>query len=189
MTLRNRAFRHVGGVVVVCGLVAACSQPAPQPTTPSPSPRPSSVSTTPAETQLERQQRLDFQAAEKSYRAFRKEYTRLAVSGGSKQVTPVMSLNAAGPYLKVMEYFLTETLREGVHQRGVVTIAYVNHGAYSPQRLTLNVCEDGRKVENWRKGNRVSNGVAAKLSLYARKIDGRWKIWDGDDQRVTHCGE
>jgi ABC-type uncharacterized transport system auxiliary subunit len=54
----------VGAAVACCALAAACTpEPAPSSTT-SPSP----AATTPSESKIERQMRLDFEAAEKAYR-------------------------------------------------------------------------------------------------------------------------
>ena len=183
MTLRNRAFRNLGGVVALCALAAACSHPPP----PAPSPQPSPSTTTPAETQLERQTRLDFEAAEKAYRSFRAEYDRLAAAGGTDRATPEMSETAAGPYLEVMTRFLAQTKAAGKRQQGSVRIAYVRYASYSPEELRLDVCEDGRKVRNVAKDGHVSAGVAAKVTLYVRPIKGRWKVWNGDDLRVASC--
>ncbi len=186
MHLRTRAFRNLGAAAVVCALAAACTQPGP--VTPTPSPTLSPVDTTPSETQLERQTRLDFQAAEKAYRAFQQEYDRVAAAGGTDRPTPAMSYNAAGPYLKTMTRFLTQNKNSGQSQRGSVRVAYVHRGAYSPEQLNLDVCEDGTKVETVAKDGSVIRGVAVQLQLYVRRVDGRWKIWNGDDKKVQSCG-
>ena len=72
MALGVPGFVRVGAAVAGCALVAACT-PQPGPTgTPTPAPpvtasaRPSA---SPTETEIERQQRLDYEAAEKAYRA------------------------------------------------------------------------------------------------------------------------
>ena len=64
MALRGRGFMSVGAAVACCALAAACtSEPAPS-STPSLSP----AATTPTESQIERQIRLDYEAAETAYR-------------------------------------------------------------------------------------------------------------------------
>ena len=68
MALGVPGFVRIGAVIAGCALVAACTpEPAPTttptavpPATASPTP-----SATPTETEIERQQRLDFEAAEK----------------------------------------------------------------------------------------------------------------------------
>ena len=183
MELQKRAVRRVAAVVVGGLLLAACS---PQPTPPPPAPAPV---TTPVETQLERQQRLDFEAAEKSYRAFHSEYTRLSQSGGTRQPTAVMKLEAGGPYLQFMADYLAQTQAAGTRAKGVVNITYVRPGVYSPTALDLQICEDGSNVTNVnRQGEVISRGVAVRLRLDVHRVGNKWKVWDGDDEEVTTCG-
>lgn len=183
MKLRSRAFQ-LGAALALCSLAAACTQP-PKPQEPTPTPAP--ASTSPSETQLERQTRLDFEAAEKAYLAFKTEYDRLAISGRSDKPTKVMTDNAAGPYLRVMTKFLSQTVNAGQRQQGEIRVAYMNRGAYSPQQLNLLVCEDGTKVKTVDEEGNASKGVAAKITLYVRPVNGRWKVWNGDDEVVKSC--
>ena len=74
MALGVPGFVRIGAVIAGCALVAACT-PEPGPTT-TPTPAPPTTasptpSATPTETEIERQQRLDFEAAEKAYRGDR----------------------------------------------------------------------------------------------------------------------
>jgi hypothetical protein len=69
-----------------------------------------------------------------------------------------------------------------------VRIAYVRRGGYSPRELVLLVCEDGSKVKILnKKGKQVSHGGVSKLTLYLRPIQGRWKVWNGDQEMVRAC--
>ena len=83
------------GLVLVLGLlVAGCtpeSGPAPTvtPVPPVSSPTPS-PSPTPTENAQERQQRLDFEAAEKAYLTAFAESERLAVAGGANKPTKIL---------------------------------------------------------------------------------------------------
>ena len=81
MALGVPGFVRIGAAIAGCALVAACT-PEPGPTTtPTPAPPVSASATpsaTPTETEIERQQRLDFEAAEKAYRASIAEQDRLA---------------------------------------------------------------------------------------------------------------
>ena len=61
----------VGAVVACCALAVACT---PEPAS---APSPTQVSTTPTESQIERQMRLDYEAAETAYRANMAEQDRL----------------------------------------------------------------------------------------------------------------
>ena len=76
MALGGRGFVSVGAVVACCALAAACTSEPPPVITPAPT----SAATTPTESQIERQMRLDYEAAEAAYRANRAEQDS-AVSG------------------------------------------------------------------------------------------------------------
>ncbi len=78
----NDVRRAVGALACALALVG-CTPAAPA----EPSPSPSPAVQTPAETTQERQQRLDYAAAEKSYRTFRAEYERVLRAGGAKEPT------------------------------------------------------------------------------------------------------
>ncbi len=92
------------GRMLSCLTAAACAlalgactgQPTPGPT---PTLTPTVVET-PPETAAEREQRLAYEAAEKSYRTFRAELGRVLRAGGAKEATPLMKQTAGGPYLK-----------------------------------------------------------------------------------------
>ena len=76
----------VGVVALVCALAlgpAGCTPDA----VVQPTPSPSASSATPTETDAERQERLDYAAAEKAYRTFRAEYGRVLRAGGAKEPT------------------------------------------------------------------------------------------------------
>ena len=78
-------------------MLAGCAADPAPPSPPSPIPTP--TETAPTETALERQTRLDYEAAERSYRAFRREYRRVLADGGARKPTKVMTETAGGPYL------------------------------------------------------------------------------------------
>lgn len=193
MTLRIRAFRHVGGVVVVCALVAACSHPAPQ--TPSPSPTP--VVSTPKETQLERQQRLDFQAAENSYRANMAEQDRLFSSTGARLSTKRLASTASGAYLAFILRMLAAARAEGWYADHPTLIAGFSLGKYQPAQLSMFVCEDNRKVHLVYKSGKVVTPSDTRMyvqDLAFRRLQGVWKITDLRSYQVktfakdTRCG-
>ncbi len=96
MALRGRGFMSVGAAVACCALAAACtSEPAPS-STPSPSP----AATTPTESQIERQIRLDYEAAETAYRGkwqSKSGYTKLAVP----RRRPCSAATATDSYLRI----------------------------------------------------------------------------------------
>ncbi|HEX3207606.1 MAG TPA: hypothetical protein VHQ68_15350, partial [Propionibacteriaceae bacterium] len=87
MALRRRGFVSVGVVAACCALVVACTpEPASAPSPP--------ASTTPTESQIERQMRLDYEAAEKAYRANIVEQDRLANAGGVRRATATLKSTA-----------------------------------------------------------------------------------------------
>ena len=95
MALRRRGFVSVGAVVTCCALAAACTAEPASTSTPAPTP----AATTPTESQIERQMRLDYEAAEKAYRDNIAEQDRLAKAGGVRQATPALKSTADGDYL------------------------------------------------------------------------------------------
>jgi hypothetical protein len=171
--------------VVVGGLLLAACSPEPTPLPPAPAPV-----ATPVETHLERQQRLDFEAAEKSYRRFNAEYERIALLGGTEKSTPELQRYATGPYLKSMLGFLRNEKRSGNHQTGRMRVAYIHRGFYSTESLRMSTCEDASALFNVaRDGTVVNKGTSVEVSIEVRRIEGVWKLWDGDDQEVKSCAD
>jgi hypothetical protein len=188
LTPTAQAFRYLGALVA-CALLPACSPSAGVTPTPTPAVSTPAGQSTPPETEQQRKERLDFEAAEKAYRAFAVEYDRLYESkNGSSKPTKKLTDNAAGPYLKVMLGFLRDSKKKGHYTNGGVRIAYVERGAYSAKELILKTCEDGSAVKVFdRNGKQVATGGTSKLTLYVRPIGGRWKVWDGDQDVVKTC--
>ncbi len=87
----------VGAVVACCALATACSPDQ----APANTPTPTLVATTPAESQIERQMRLDYEAAEEAYRANTAEQDRLYQAGGATKATAVLKATATGAYLRI----------------------------------------------------------------------------------------
>lgn len=177
-------LRAATAVVAACLLpLAACDSGGGA--SPSPSPTPS-YQESPPETTLQRQTRLDFEAAEKSYRTFIAEKNRLGLAGGSLAPTPVMKQTAAGKYLAYYTMLLREQKKAGEKYTAGTKIGYVRRGGYSPQELTLDVCEDGSANRVLDKnGKQISKGQILLRTVYVRPIDGRWKLWNGDERGET----
>ena len=110
MALRVRGFVRIGAAMAGCVLVAACT-PEPAPTV-TPTPTPASV--TPTETDIERQQRLDYEAAEKAYRgATWRSSDRQAQQGIAKKTDALVSeAVATDEYLAVCRSTVLESIRE-----------------------------------------------------------------------------
>ena len=86
----------VGAVVACCALAVACT---PEQSASAPSPKP--ASTKPTESQIERQMRLDYEAAEKAYRANMAEQDRLSQGWRCRRSTHALSSTATGSYLRI----------------------------------------------------------------------------------------
>ena len=102
MALGVPGFVRVGAAIAGCALVAACT-PEPGPTvTPTAVPPTASAtpSASPTETEIERQQRLDFEAAEAAYRASIAEQDRLAQTAASPSQRWNFERTSTGEYLK-----------------------------------------------------------------------------------------
>lgn len=168
--------------LILAGLVAAGCTPAAL------TPSPPSVSQTPTETAVERQQRVDYEAAEKSYRAFRAEYNRVLRAGGAKVPTAVMKANASNGYLKEVQDVAEAYQGLGDHQEGQEAIVFVKRTGHSKSSLVLLTCEDTRKVAVIdKKGRKVGTGELRQLSLEMRLTSGKWKIWSGRGNKVASC--
>ncbi len=100
----SRSMMGACGSALVIGLLVAGCTPDPGPgpgTSPSPAVSSSTPSPTPTENAQERQQRLDFEAAEKAYLTAFAESGRLAMAGGTNKPTKVLLENTVGAYLDV----------------------------------------------------------------------------------------
>ena len=97
MALGGRGFVSVGAVVACCALAAACTSEPPPVITPAPT----SAATTPPESQIERQMRLDYEAAEKAYGPTSCGAGRHQ-AGGIAKVTPTLKATATGDYLLIV---------------------------------------------------------------------------------------
>jgi hypothetical protein len=190
VTLKWQAYCYLGAFSAGCALLAGCTPadgtiPAPPPATSAP------ASATPPETAQQREERLAYEAAEKAYRTFRAEYDHISnTPGASPEPTKKMTDNAAGPYLKVMSGFLK--YKKTRHQTGdrPIQVSHVKRGGYSPNELVLLVCEDGSRVSVFNaRGKQVGRGQISDMRLYVRPVEGRWKVWDGDQEVVKKCDD
>ena len=172
------------GACLLTFLSAGCTPNDPPPAPPStnvPSP-------TPTENAQEREERLAYEAAEKSYREFRAEFYRVLGAGGAKSATPVMRATAAGPYLKNFTEVAEAYREQKSYSRGAEVTGYIRRAGYESVSLVLDVCEDTRNVKDYsRSGKYQGRGEVRVARLEARKVSGAWKIWDGKGEKVTSC--
>ena len=176
MALRRRGFVSVGAVVACCALAAACTQEPAQTSSPSPTP----LATAPRESQIERQMRLDYEAAELAYRTNMAEQDRLYQAGGAVEATPVLEATATGSYLRIS----LKSLRD-VHDAswrataGTKILGIVRDGGWKGDRVGLTSCEDNEIVTFVDKsGKDVTPGG---LALYVQaltivRVSGSWKV-------------
>jgi hypothetical protein len=173
VALGRRGFVSVGAVVACCALAACTQEPVPA-TTPSVTP----AATTPTESQIERQMRLDYEAAEKAYRAALAEQERQAVLGIA-QLTPALKASATGAYLdlvlKALEYAHDRHWRSS----GSTRILGVVPNGWKDRTVRLIACEDSSGVRLISKaGNDVTrqNTRTYVQDLTVEATGGRWKV-------------
>src|SRR3954447_8355089 len=104
---------------------------------PSPSPSPTPPAQTPTESAQQRQERLDYTAAEKAYRTFRAEYGRVLRAGGAKEPTRVMKATAGGDYLATFTRVIRSYKEAKSHNLGTESIGYVRGVGYSKDEISL----------------------------------------------------
>lgn len=181
--------RCAAALMLVGFVAAGCTPDAPSPpSSPTPPPTPS-VSQIPSETAQERQQRVDYEAAEKSYRAFRAEYRRVLRDGGAENATARMRATAGNGYLKDTENVIQGYKSFKYRQEGQEKIVYLRPGGYSPSSLILDACEDDRSVKAMdENGKSLGPGEFRVVKIVVAKRDGSWKLWSGTGKKVDSCG-
>jgi hypothetical protein len=173
--LGGRGFVTVGAVVACCALTAACTPEGAPSSTPSPSP----AATTPTESQIERQMRLDYADAERAYRANIAEQDRLARAGGVRRPTAALRSTAEGEYLSAAVTSLAYVKKKGWHGTGSTAILGIAHVGWQQKRVTLMSCEDGSHL---RLLDHSENDVTPEgdsrfvQSLSVVRRDGRWRV-------------
>ena len=190
MVVKRRTVGSCGVILVVGLLVAGCSaDPGPSPTAgPVPSASSPAASPTPTENAQERQQRVDFEAAEKAYLAASREGSRLAMSGGASKPTKVLLEHTADRYLEAQMSGLRSLKERGLRTDSPPGLTVKASGGWSPTTLGLTACEDASGVRLLSKdGQEVAKDRNRRLvqALTATKVDGRWKITDLDSKAVT----
>jgi hypothetical protein len=176
VALRRRGFVSVGAVVACCALATACTSEPSSTSTPSPT----SAATTPTESQIERQTRLDYEAAEKAYRDNMAEQDRLYKAGGTVKATPALKATATGSYLRITLASLRDVRRRGWHAIGDTRIVgVVRDRGWKQGRVELTTCEDNEIVRFVDKSGRdvTPNGLALYVqALTVIREDGRWRV-------------
>jgi hypothetical protein len=176
VALRGRGFVSVGAVVACCALAAACSPDQAPASTPSPT----LVTTTPAESQIERQMRLDYEAAEEAYRANMAEQDRLYKAGGTVEATPLLDATATGSYLRISLKSLQDVREAGWRATaGTDIVGVVRDGGWKSGQVGLTSCEDNEIVRFVNKSGKdvTPDGLARYVqALTVVRESGRWKV-------------
>jgi hypothetical protein len=176
----------VGAAVACCALAAACTPEPASTSTSSPTP----AATTPTESQIERQMRLDYEAAEKAYRENRAEQARLYQTGGTTKATPAMRATATDSYLRITLEALRRIKSAGWHATGTTKIVGVAaNGGWREDEVGLTSCEDSSVVRFFdRSGKDVTPSTNRRYvqALKVVKRNGQWKVSEAVTTKVTN---
>jgi hypothetical protein len=165
----------VGAVVACCALAGACSPDQAPASTPSPT----LVTTTPAESQIERQMRLDYEAAEEAYRAAVAEHDRQAQLGIASSAE--LRRTATDVYLDFTLRSLRRSRDAGWRATGETRIVDVVGSGWQQRTVRLIACEDSSGVLfTDKRGEEVTPRIRRTYvqDLTARKIGNDWKVAD-----------
>jgi hypothetical protein len=171
--------------------VAACTSGQPPAVTPtttvSSSPTPSA---TPSETDIERQMRLDWEAAEKAYRDATLESDRLARKGGVVEPSPKLKAVSSGEYLALtLDNLRLLRSRMWRFEGGVTILAVKPNGGWTETQLDLLACEDN---STWKLRDASGRDVTPKnqedyiQTLTVRKQNGSWKVSSLSTKKVKN---
>jgi hypothetical protein len=172
----------VGAVVACCALAAACTSEPGSTSTPSPT----SAATTPTESQIERQIRVDYEAAETAYRAAVAEHDRqaqLGIASASK-----LEQTATGVYLDFSLRSLRRSRDAGWRANGETKILDVVASGWQERTVRLIACEDssGVRFTSERGKNVTPRGRRTYVQdLTASKVGTNWKVADISTKVVT----
>jgi hypothetical protein len=165
----------VGAVVACCALAAACSPGQ----TPANTQSPTLVATTPAESHIERQMRLDYEAAEEAYRTAVAEHDRQAQLGIASSAE--LKQTATDVYLDFSLRSLRRSRDAGWRAKGETRIVDVVGSGWQQRTVRLIACEDSSGVQfTDKRGKEVTPRIRRTYvqALTARKIGKGWKVAD-----------
>jgi hypothetical protein len=187
-----RGAVRIGATIAGCALVAACTSEQPPTVTPTPTASPTAspsptASASPTETDIERQMRLDFQAAERAYRASFVEQDRLSRLGVARE-TAELKRTSAGSYRRVALLGLRDLEKAGWRTVNNGKIVGVTHGGWRENQVQLISCEDGSAVKLVDKaGHDVTPKNATRRfvqNLTVKKYRNDWKVTDAQSKGV-----
>ena len=174
----------VGAVIACCALAAACTPEPVSTSTPSPTP----TATTPTESQIEREMRRDYEAAEGAYRANTAEQDRLYRAGGATKASAALRATATGSYLRITLKSLREVRESGWHANGdTKIIGIVRNGGWRKGRVGLTSCEDNNAIRFFdREGVDVTPEIERRYvqEITVVRVTERWKVSTANSTRV-----
>jgi hypothetical protein len=165
----------VGAVVACCALAGACTPEPPQTSSPLPTP----AAATLTESQIERQMRVDYEAAEEAYRAAVAEHDRQARLGIASSTE--LEQTATGIYLDFSLRSLRQSRDAGWQANGETKIVDVVGSGWQKRQVRLIACEDSSGVQFTDEGGKdVTPRIKRTYvqDLTARKIGKDWKVAD-----------
>jgi hypothetical protein len=181
VALGGRGFVSVGAVLACCALAVACT---PEPAI---APSPAPASTTRTESQIERQMRLDYEAAEQAYRANIAEQDRLARAGGVRRATAALKSTAEGEYLSFTVASLELIKKKDWRGSGNTMILGVVQIGWQERRVRLMSCEDGSRLRLFdNSGKDVTPKGESRFvqSLLIVQRGSRWRVSAFDSKSV-----
>ncbi|HEX6760227.1 MAG TPA: hypothetical protein VF086_17745 [Propionibacteriaceae bacterium] len=164
----------VGAVVACCALAVACT-----PEQPASTPSPPRAFAPPSESQIERQMRLDYEAAEKAYRAAVAEHDRQAQLGIASATE--LKESATGVYLDFSLRSLRRSRDAGWRANGETKIIDVVGSGWQERTVRLIACEDSSGVRFAdKRGKDVTPRIRRTYvqDLTASKVGPDWKVAD-----------
>jgi hypothetical protein len=181
----------LGAMATGCALLAACTPAPPPAASPTPSITSASPSATPTESTIERQMRLDYEAAEKAYRTNMGEQDRQSQLGIA-EATPVLKSTASGIYLSATLDGLRFIRNSGWRAVGVTHILGVSRLGWKSDDVRILSCEDSSRIRFVDKfGKEVKpRGTTRRYlqDITVRRVKGMWKLTDLDSKQVKAFG-
>jgi hypothetical protein len=145
------------------------------------------ATTTPTESQIERQMRLAYEAAESAYRANMAEQDRQSQLGIAEK-TDALTSTASGDYLRFVLQVLRDIHDAGWRAKGATVIRGVAPGGWQDTQLQLRACEDNSAIKFMDKsGSDVTPSKVERTyvqDLTVTRIRGHWKVTDVESRPV-----
>ena len=169
MALRVRGFVTTGAAIAACMLIAACTpEPPPVVNTPTPTASTPTASPTPTESEIERQMRLDYEAAESGLPG--EPWQRANDSAGmegSRTATPELQAVATGDYLTLQVKALRIAARRA-------------------DGISMGQCTDSRRTaRRGLEGDRTHAPMPCEDNSTWKIIDKRWSRRDAQESSLT----